>query len=71
MKRLKKFFLASARDLKMKQLTLHEITAKMQKADENSLRLPRAFARTVSLILQENDRFDNNIFQRSTKKRAR
>lgn len=39
----------------MKQLTPVEIATKMQKTDENSLRLPRSFARTVSQILDSQE----------------
>jgi hypothetical protein len=70
MSRLKRFFSASARDLNMKQFTPYEIAAKMQQTDENSLRLPRGFARTVSRILQDTEDADNKTLQPTAKRRG-
>ena len=51
-RKIKQFFSVSPRELSMQNLTVSEIASKMDKTDENSLRLPRSFARTVSQIIK-------------------
>ena len=50
--KIRRFFSVSPRELSMQNFTVSEIASKMDKTDENSLRLPRSFARSVSQIIK-------------------
>lgn len=57
MSKLRKFFSASPKDLSMQKLSVSEIVNRMKQTDEQSMRLPRSFARTVSKILEHERSF--------------
>lgn len=57
MSKLRKFFSVTPKNLSMQKLSASEIANRMKQTDEQSMQLPRSFAKTVSKILEQERSF--------------
>jgi len=67
MLKIKKFFCLSSKDLSAKSLSVTEIAERMERTDENSLRLPRSFAKSVTQIMESEAFLINKQFESNSK----